>query len=248
MVIRADYHMHTKFSGDSKNELEAIVKKAIELGLEEIAITDHGPAHNGYGIKKSDYPIIRGEIDRLNLKYPRIKILLGLEANLLGTDGDIDIDEEMLEMIDWINAGYHFGSNLKKDMKIHFYNVMSKLSKHYHMKAKALNTQSMVNAMKKNKINVLTHPGAKGPIDIDAIAKTASETGTLLEINNQHGHLSVEEIKIAMKYPVKFVLCSDAHEINEIGDVLNALDRAYIAGLSMGRIYNIKPSHIQEEG
>ncbi len=248
MLIRADYHIHTKFSGDSKNELEAIVKKAIDLGLEEIAITDHGPAHNGYGINKRDYPIIRKEIDRLNIKYPSIKILLGLEANFLGTEGEIDIDEDMKEMIDWINAGYHFGSNFRKDIKIHFYNVMSKVSKHYHKKARELNTQSMVNAMKKNKINVLTHPGAKGPIDIEVIAKTASETGTLLEINNQHGHLSVEEIKAAMKYPVQFVLCSDAHEINEVGDVVNALDRAYIAGLNMQRIYNIKPSHVHVEG
>ena len=248
MIIRADYHMHTKFSGDSKNEIEAIVKKAIDLGLEEIAITDHGPAHNGYGINKRDYPIIRKEIDRLNIKYPNINILLGLEANLLGTEGDIDIDDDMKILIDWINAGYHFGSNLRKDIKIHFYNVMSKVSNHYYKKAKVLNTQSMVNAMRKNKINVLTHPGAKGPIDIEAIAKAASETGTFLEINNQHGHLSVEEIKVAMQYPVQFVVSSDAHEIKEIGDVLNALDRAYIAGLSMNRIYNVKKTHFNEEG
>lgn len=248
MMIKADYHMHTKFSGDSKNELEAIVKKAMDKGLEEIAITDHGPAHNGYGINKKDYPLIRAEIDRLNMKYPNIKILLGLEANLLGIDGELDIDDEMRATIDWINAGYHLGSNLRKDIKIHFYNLMARVSKRYYQKAMILNTQSMVNAMKKNKINVLTHPGAKGPIDIDTVAKTASETGTLLEINNQHGHLSVEEIKRAMKYPVQFVVCSDAHEITEVGDVANALDRAYIAGLSMNRIYNIKSEHTHEEG
>lgn len=40
-MILSDYHIHSKFSGDSREDLDEIVKKAIELGLEEIAITDH---------------------------------------------------------------------------------------------------------------------------------------------------------------------------------------------------------------
>ena len=40
-MILSDYHIHSKFSGDSKEDLDAIVEKSIELGLEEIAITDH---------------------------------------------------------------------------------------------------------------------------------------------------------------------------------------------------------------
>jgi len=240
MVVVADYHMHTKYSGDSKNELEAIVKEAIDKGLTEIAITDHGPAHNGYGIKKSNYPLLRSEIDRLNIKYPQINILLGLEANLLGTNGRIDIDEDMWQMIDWVNAGYHFGSNLQQDFMLHVYNILSRFSKHFYEKAKSNNTKSMIQAMKNNKINMLTHPGAKGPIDVDAVAKVAAEVGTLLEINNSHGHLTIEEIKIAMKYPVKFACCSDAHEINKIGSVENALDRAYIAGVTAEQIYNVR--------
>ncbi|MDH8677657.1 PHP domain-containing protein [Fusibacter bizertensis] len=240
MIVRADYHMHTKFSGDSKNELESIVKKAIEIGLEEIAITDHGPAHNGYGIKKENYPILRADIDKLNLKYPQINILLGLEANILGINGEIDIDEEMWQMIDWVNAGYHFGSNLKKDYKIHIYNILSKFSKHFYEKAKKINTIAMVTAIEKNKINMVTHPGAKGPIDIDAVAEAAANKGTLLEINNSHGHLTIEEIKAAMKYPVNFAVCSDAHEVKNVGSVSNALDRAYIAGVDKTKIYNVK--------
>lgn len=36
-----DYHIHSEFSGDSKQDLTEIFEKAIALGLEEIAITDH---------------------------------------------------------------------------------------------------------------------------------------------------------------------------------------------------------------
>lgn len=36
-----DYHIHSEFSGDSKQDLREIFEKAISLGLEDIAITDH---------------------------------------------------------------------------------------------------------------------------------------------------------------------------------------------------------------
>ena len=36
-----DYHIHTKFSEDSSLEPEDAIRKAIEVGLKEIAITDH---------------------------------------------------------------------------------------------------------------------------------------------------------------------------------------------------------------
>lgn len=239
MVLVADYHMHTKLSGDSKNDLEAIVLKAISIGLKEIAITDHGPAHSGFGVNKTEYLKLRDQIDHLKQKYPQINILLGLEANLVGTEGEIDIDEDMWKVIDWVNAGYHFGSRLSKDYGIHMVNLLSKFSKRYHDKAKKINTKSMVEAMRKNKINMMTHPGAKGPIDIEEVAKVAAEVGTILEINNAHGHLTVEEIKIAMRYPVKFAVCSDAHNIENIGNVTQALDRAYIAGVDISMLYNV---------
>lgn len=36
-----DYHMHSHFSEDSKEPISEICKKAVEIGLDEIAITDH---------------------------------------------------------------------------------------------------------------------------------------------------------------------------------------------------------------
>jgi putative hydrolase len=231
--------MHSRYSGDSNNDLESIVQRAIEIGLEEIAITDHGPSHNGYGIKRIEYWVLRREIDHLNEKYPQIKVLLGLEANILGVDGRIDLDEEMRGLNDWVNAGYHFGSNLKMDYKIHLDNILSKFSKKIHERAMKTNTEAMISAMRNNKINMITHPGAKGPIDIAAVAKVAAETGTMLEINNSHGHLTTDEIVIAMQFPVKFVLNSDAHKIEDIGKVEDSISRVIEAGLDPKRVYNI---------
>ncbi len=46
--MRADYHVHSEFSDDSREYMEAQIEKAIELGLDEICFTDHVD----YGIKK----------------------------------------------------------------------------------------------------------------------------------------------------------------------------------------------------
>ncbi|MDK2867235.1 MAG: putative hydrolase [Clostridiales bacterium] len=239
MRLKGDYHMHSKYSGDCKNEMEAVVKQAIEMGLSEIAITDHGPMHSGYGIKASQYPKMRAEIDTLRQKYPQISILLGLEANLIGTDGEIDLTDTMQPLCDWLNVGYHFGSNLGRDMGIHIRNFLSKFSKRIYERAKRDNTMAMVNAMRQHSIRMLTHPGAKGPIDIDTVARVAAETGTMLEINQSHGHLTTEEIKIAMQYDVVFVANSDAHRIERIGVVTDSIRRIVEAGLPAERIYNL---------
>ena len=37
----ADYHTHSDFSSDSSTPLEENIKKAVDLGLREIAVTDH---------------------------------------------------------------------------------------------------------------------------------------------------------------------------------------------------------------
>ena len=36
-----DYHIHSEYSDDSHYPMDEVVKKAIELGLEEICFTDH---------------------------------------------------------------------------------------------------------------------------------------------------------------------------------------------------------------
>ena len=46
--MRADYHLHTEFSDDSRELMENQIERAIELGLDEICFTDHVD----YGIKK----------------------------------------------------------------------------------------------------------------------------------------------------------------------------------------------------
>ncbi|MBO5033922.1 MAG: histidinol-phosphatase HisJ family protein [Lachnospiraceae bacterium] len=41
MAVKADFHMHSAFSGDSDAPMEEMIKKAISLGLSHICLTEH---------------------------------------------------------------------------------------------------------------------------------------------------------------------------------------------------------------
>ena len=74
-----DYHTHSTYS-DGKGTMEESVKTAISKGLKGLAITDHGPGHLFYGVKRKEIPQMKEEIQRLREAYPQIDIYFGVEA------------------------------------------------------------------------------------------------------------------------------------------------------------------------
>ena len=103
--MRADYHIHTEFSDDSTETMEAQIERGIALGLSEICFTDHVD----YGIKRDwddvagvvwekrtengetyytalanvDYPKYFEQIERLREAYrDRIAVKAGLEFGI----------------------------------------------------------------------------------------------------------------------------------------------------------------------
>ncbi|MEJ8553506.1 PHP domain-containing protein [Tepidibacter sp. Z1-5] len=237
MNIVADYHTHTVYS-HGKGTIEDNVKVAINKGLKTIGISDHGYKHMGFGIKYKDIKKMREEIDQLNEKYKNIDILMGIEANILDDEGNIDVDDNIRQYLDYIMAGYHFGSTPTKLIKgsiSHFINYTGLFKK----SAIEYNTRAVINAMNKNDIFIITHPGAKASVDLLEIAKEAKKTNTLLEVNSKHGHLTVDELKLLKNSGIKFVLGSDAHDPNDVGNFTNGIDRIKQADIDISNVINI---------
>lgn len=240
MKIFADYHTHTKYSHGT-GTIQQNVEEAVKKGLRELAITDHGPRHFPYGIKAKNLDKMRAEIEEINKTNDMIKVKLGLETNIISLDGQLDIDEDMKKKLDILLAGYHFGGipeNILNGFKIHGTNFLAKQFPSLERKARVHNTKAVVEAIHHNKIDILTHPGAKASIDTKEVAKAAAQRGTALEINSSHGYLTVEYIKIAMKEGVKFVINSDAHSPEKVGNVELGIKRAKEAGLKSTQIIN----------
>ena len=233
-----DWHTHTVYS-HGKGTIEDNVRVAHEKGLREIAITDHGPGHLTYGFSMDKIPEIRAEIERLKTVYPDVNVLLGVEANTKYGEPYIDLTCEEQEQLDVVLAGYHYGI-LGAGMVKNWMNGHLGLFGGETSDLRMRNTAMILDALYSNKIDVLTHPGDKGPFSIEDIAKACADTGTLLEINMKHEHLTVSEIQAAMKYDVKFIIGSDAHVPQAVGSFRGSLARALEAGLDPARIVNIE--------
>ena len=51
-MLKADFHIHTKYSMDSQSELEDIVKRCQKLGINCITVADHDAVEGGLLMKK----------------------------------------------------------------------------------------------------------------------------------------------------------------------------------------------------
>lgn len=241
MNLIFDYHTHTIYS-HGKGTIEQNVKAGLEAGLKEIAISDHGPGHVTYGVKRIKIQNMKREIESLKKTYPQIKILLGVEANIINQSGQLDVDDELIEEFDLVLAGYHygvFGKNPVLASAIHAGNIYTAYSGGKINRLFKLNTEIMIQAVYNNDIKILTHPGSKAKVDIREVARACADNNTYMEISNSHSHLTVEEIKEASKEDVKFVISSDAHIPGNVGKFETGLQRAREAGLDLERIVNL---------
>lgn len=232
-----DYHTHTVFS-HGKGSIEDNVKTAIEKGLSSIAISDHGPGHLTYGVKRKNFHVMRNIIEKLNKKYSEITVFMSVEANIVNRGNNIDVTETEKTLFDFIHAGYHFG--VRGGYMLRNWLWSHGLGKCFEKSLKKKNTEMMLSALHKNKIMILTHPGDKAPIDLEQIAEACESTGTLMEINPWHGHLTVDELVFCSKYHVKFVISSDAHKPENVGSFERGLDMAFEAGIDVDRIVNVE--------
>lgn len=233
-----DYHTHTTFS-HGKGSIEDNVKAAISAGLSAVAITDHGCGHLTYGVKRKNLPVMRREVDRLKSLYPQIEIYLGIEANITWAGSGLDVRPEELQYFDFIIGGYHYGIRRGYCAGNWLY-AHGLAPKGTGKKLLVKNTEMTVKALYENDLKILTHPGDKGPFDIDEIAKACEKTHTLMEISTWHAHLTTEEIRKAAKYDVEFIISSDAHSPGRVGSFAGGIDRALEAGLDLSRVVNIR--------
>lgn len=221
MALSGDYHTHTVYSrhNHGKGTIEENVKAAVDKGLSQIAITDHGFNQIIYGVRRIDIPKVKEEIKNAIERYP-IEVLLGVEANLISANGDIDIVESDYENLDILLCGYHklVKTPTKRDGFFIFKNILSGI---FHITSKRLrerNTNAYINAMKKYDIDVITHLNYGCKVDVAKVAKVAKETNTYIELNGKRLGMTDEEILIAYKEGAKFIINSDAHDPKRVGD------------------------------
>ena len=220
MKFVGDYHTHTIYS-HGKGDIIDNAREAKKRGLKQIAITDHGFGHLLYGVNRKKLPEMREKIKQAEAETG-VKILLGVEANFCSTKGDVDVTEEDLKNLDILLVGHHrfVKSSLADKFKFFIPNMIFK--NHPSKKLLERNTAVILQALDKYPINILTHLNYEMRVDIEAVAKKAVEKGTLIELNERKMMFTQDEIDLMVGLGVKFVVNSDAHRPERVGDFTNA--------------------------
>jgi len=248
MHLFADYHTHTKYSHGRGTILENI-EAARKQGLDEVAISDHGPANPVLGIKRAEVLLdIKKEIDYYNTQYNDIRVLTGVEANIVGSDGKLDIPRSILHKLDIVLAGLHrftWFTDWRAGKTMYLENPLSKLglgasSRRIAKKARLHNTKAVIEAVYRYDIDIITHPGLHMDIDTFELARACAKRDTALEINASHGTSLTEFAKAAASQGVSFAIDSDAHHPRDVGRLGPGLEVAVQLGLTADRIINAR--------
>ena len=197
MKIELDVHTHTIASGHAFSTLQEMAQAAAGKGLKLLGITEHSP-----GIPGSCDPIYFRNLHVVPRQMYGIELLLGAEINILDCNGNIDMDEYYLKMLDLRIAGIH--------------------SLCYTHGSAEENTEGLVKVISNPYINIISHPGdGTAKLNFEPLVIAAKEHHTLLEINNSSlkpsrnkpdaKNNNLEILRLSKKYEVPVILGSDAH-------------------------------------
>ena len=240
MEFYGDYHTHTVFS-HGKGSIEDNAVSARNAGLKEIGITDHGFAHPAFGLRERKLPVMRSLCSAAQEKTG-VKVLLGVESNIIGTDGKTDLKESLYDKFDLYLAGFHKFVLFRP--RAFFRMFLPNMATAYLKKDKPSlslikeNTRTFINVIKNNPVDVITHLNYFCFADGAEVAKACADYGTFLELNAKKEHLSDEELYKILKTDVRFIVDSDAHSPARVGEVSLAERIAERLGIDNSRIVN----------
>jgi DNA polymerase (family 10) len=224
--VRGDLHCHTTLS-DGRQDVEAMVAAARELGHEYLAITDHSASH-GFG-NNVEPDALRAQIERVrafNEELDGFDVLIGTETNVL-TDGSLDYDDDLLAELDWVIASVHtsFGMS-EKEM-----------------------TARMISAIEHPLVDVIGHPTGRKietrapySLDVGQVIEAAARTGTMLEINSAPDRRDLDDVhaRAAAEAGVMIVVDSDAHSARNLQLLRFGVATARRAWLSPAQVANTR--------
>ncbi len=241
MILTGDYHTHTPYS-HGKNTVLENAKAAKSKGIFQLGITDHGFNHLLFGLKRRNLADLRREIEEAE-KLTGIKVLMGMESNLISVSGQADMKESDLKNFDLFLCGIHEFLRYKSFSDM--YNIMIKnyaaykFGKKPSQKVIDITTKAYINLVKNNPLDILTHINFKCYCNLTEVAKCCADYGTYIEINTKKRHISAEELNAMAETGVRFVIDSDAHSAGRVGDIKIAEELLKDADVPLEQIDNI---------
>lgn len=230
--IRGDLHVHSNWS-DGGAEIEEMVRAAMALGREYIALTDHSKSLGvARGLTEERVAEQRRVLEALNHSVGPFRVFHGTEMDIR-RNGLLDYEDETLGLLDYVSASIHSAMNQERDVM----------------------TARIARAVSNPWVTTLNHPhgrlvGSRPPYEVDmaAVIAACAERGVAMEINAQPERMDLDGVtaRLAREAGVKLVVNTDAHAVRQLDlmrygvatarrawcgpdDVLNCLSRDQFA-------------------
>jgi DNA polymerase (family 10) len=200
--LKGDLQSNSNWT-DGANSIREMAEEARKIGLEYIVVTDHSKSLAMTGGLDEKMLLKQGrEIDKLNEQIEGIRVLRGVELNIL-KDGSLDITDEVLEKLDFVGAAVHSYFNQSKEEM----------------------TKRVLKAIENPNVDFLCHPTARQiqrrepiQLDVEKIMEASKDNGTILDIDAYPDRLDLKDeyIRKAVEIGTKLGVSSDAHSVVQL--------------------------------
>jgi len=174
--LKGILHVHTGYS-DGRVNMREMVLAARDRGYSWIGISDHSQsAYYAGGMDIEELKRQFDEIDELNASLEGIKVLKGIESDIL-PDGSLDYPPEELQSFDFVIASIHSQMDMDRDTM----------------------TDRIIQAIKNPYTSILAHPTgrlllARKPYEVDMrrVIEAALDNSVIIELNANPQRLDLD--------------------------------------------------------
>ncbi len=227
--ILSELHSHTTWS-DGKLDIRDMAEAAIQRGLKVLAITDHsGGLGVAGGLSAEQLAEQRQAIDAAQIELgDRIRLLQGAEVEIRA-DGSLDYPDDVLEKLDLVIASLHVSLRQPRE-KV---------------------TERLLNVMRNPHVDIIGHPTGRlipsregADLDMDAVLKTAAQTGVALEINAHPARLDLEDVyaRRAIEMGIPLSINTDAHSAEDLDMLMFGISTARRGWVTAQAVINCLPA------
>ena len=228
-----DLHTHTLASGHGYSTLAENIEKAKEVGLKVLGYSEHAPSMPG-----GPHPFYVGNLKVIPRKYGDLRLLCGIEANIMDKDGTIDVSEQVIRSaLDYVIASLHVPCIAPGTTEE--------------------NTQTLLNVMKNPYVKIIGHPDdSRYPLDYEMLVPAAKENGVVLEVNNTSIHPKsvrkgareniLKMLSLCKQYECPVILGTDSHVCHQVGDFSRAQELLELAGFPDELVMNTKVENLKK--
>lgn len=207
MNIIADLHTHTIASTHAYATVTEMAKAAAEKNLYAIAITDHGRAMPG-----APGPFYFESLKVIPQNLFGVRVLKGMEANIIDYEGNIDCSEGLASELEWIVASMHT-LTLPEEPSVEKC------------------TYAYLKLAENKNIQVIGHSGTPCfAYDYETVIPVFAKNGKLVEINDSAFRYDrdsksncVQIAKLCKKYGARVAVDTDAHFSSLVGEASHTM-------------------------